>query len=67
MYLHQELTEKIIHCYYKVYNVLGYRFLEKVYENVMMIELRKNGLSCLKQEPIDVFMMKRKSEIILQI
>lgn len=54
MYLHQELTEKIIHCFYKVYNTLGYGFLEKVYENAMMIELKKNGIACLQQEPIKV-------------
>ncbi len=54
MYLHQELTEKIIHCFYKVYNTLGYGFLEKVYENAMMIELKKNGKACLQQEPIKV-------------
>lgn len=55
MYLHQDLTEKIIHCFYKVYNTLGYGFLEKVYENAMMIELRKNGLNALKQESITVY------------
>jgi len=29
--------------------------LEKVYENAMMIELAKMGLTCEKQVPIDVF------------
>jgi len=32
-YLLKELTEKIIKCFYKVYNTLGFGFLEKVYEN----------------------------------
>lgn len=36
-YLHQELTSKIISCFYKVYNALGFGFLEKVYENAMLI------------------------------
>ena len=27
------MTDKIINSFYKVYNVLGYGFLEKVYEN----------------------------------
>ncbi len=31
--LHQELTSKIIGAYYKVYNSLGYGFLEKVFSN----------------------------------
>ncbi len=31
---HKKLTEKIIKIFYRVYNRLGYGFLEKVYENV---------------------------------
>jgi len=31
---HEEITEKIIQAFYKVYNTLGYGFLEKVYLNV---------------------------------
>jgi hypothetical protein len=31
--LFSEITDKIINSFYKVYNVLGYGFLEKVYEN----------------------------------
>ena len=38
-----DLTDKIIRIFYKVYNTLGYGFLEKVYENSMIIELRKMG------------------------
>jgi len=30
--LYSEITDKIINSFYKVYNVLGYGFLEKVYE-----------------------------------
>ena len=53
-YLHQNLTEKIIRAYYNVYNELGYGFLEKVYENAFMIELKSLGLNCEKQKPISV-------------
>jgi GxxExxY protein len=53
-YLHQDLTEKIIRAYYNVYNELGYGFLEKVYENALLIELKSLGLSCEKQKPISV-------------
>ncbi len=35
---YKELTEKIIGTFYKVYNNLGYGFLEKVYENAMMLD-----------------------------
>lgn len=54
-YLHQEITNKIISAFYTVYNVLGYGFLEKVYENSLEIELKKIGLKVEKQFPIDVF------------
>lgn len=54
-YLHQELTSKIISCFYKVYNTLGFGFLEKVYENAMLIELNESGLTTERQKPISVF------------
>ena len=37
------ITEKIIGCVHHVSNTLGSGFLEKVYENALAIELRKNG------------------------
>jgi GxxExxY protein len=40
----KELTEKIIGIFYKVYNALGYGFLERVYENAMIIELEREGV-----------------------
>ena len=59
--LHEEITEKIIKSYFKVYNTLGYGFLEKVYENALAIELRKNGLEVICQYPISVLY---ESEIV---
>lgn len=53
--LHQELTNIIIRSFYTVYNTLGYGFLEKVYENALLIELQKEGLRATKQQPIKVF------------
>jgi len=50
----KELTERIIKIFYKVYNTLGYGFLEKIYENAMMIEFRKAVIGALSQEPIKV-------------
>lgn len=55
MLLHQEITDVIIKCFYKVYNELGYGFLEKVYENALLIELREHGLSADKQIPVTVY------------
>jgi len=34
---------------------LGYGFLEKVYENAMLIELKKSGLNAQSQQKINVF------------
>lgn len=53
--LHKELTDKIIQAFYKVYNALGYGFLEKVYENALMIELLALELCVEQQRPIKVF------------
>ena len=51
---YRELTEKIIKIFYKVYNRLGYGFLEKIYENAMMIELKKGNINAISQFPIQV-------------
>ncbi len=53
-YLHSEITEQILKAYFKVYNKLGYGFLEKVYENAMMIELQRLDLLCEKQKSLNV-------------
>ena len=37
--VNDEITEKIIACAFTVMNTLGAGFLEKVYENSMVIEL----------------------------
>ncbi|MFT5858178.1 MAG: GxxExxY protein [Flavobacteriaceae bacterium] len=54
-YKHAEMTEQVIKAFYKVYNVLGYGFLEKVYENALCIELKKLGFDVEKQQPIEVY------------
>ena len=51
---YKELTEKIIRIFYRVYNTLGYGFLEKIYENAMMIEFRREGIPAAAQTPIKV-------------
>ena len=54
-FLHSETTDLILKAFYKVYNTLGYGFLEKVYENALLIELKKMGLNATKQVPIKVY------------
>ena len=49
------LTERIISAAMKVHNTLGPGFLEKVYENALVIELRNMGLFVEQQKPIPVF------------
>ena len=54
-YKHSDITELVIRAFYNVYNKLGYGFLEKVYENSLLIECKKLGLNCHVQTPIEVF------------
>ena len=51
-YKHGNITGKIIKAFYTVYNQLGYGFSEKVYENAMVIELKRMGLNVQQQPPI---------------
>jgi GxxExxY protein len=60
-YLHKELTSKIIEAFYKVYNSLGFGFLEKVYENALKYELELMQLKVDKQKPIDVYYKEIKA------
>lgn len=53
--LHEELSNIIIGAFYAVYNELGHGFLEKVYENSLLIELRKRGVRAEQQKRIEVF------------
>lgn len=50
-----ELTEMIIGCAYRVHNVLGPGFLEKVYENALRLELEEAGLMVRQQALILVY------------
>ena len=59
-YLHKDITDKIIRAFYNVYNALGFGFLEKVYENAMIIELCALNVNCEKQKPIDVYYKGKK-------
>jgi GxxExxY protein len=53
--LHEGLTDRIICAFYNVYNILGYGFLEKVYENALTLELQKSGMQVGQQEGVKVF------------
>ena len=50
--LHEEITSQIIKTFYKVNNTLGFGFIEKVYENAMLLELTKMRLKVERQKNI---------------
>ncbi len=49
-----QLTERVIGCAYQVSNILGSGFLERVYENSLVLELRKLGFGIAQQHSIQV-------------
>jgi len=51
----EHITGQVLNAFYKVYNVLGYGFLEKVYESALVIELENFGLNISRQRPITVY------------
>ncbi|HWI54804.1 MAG TPA: GxxExxY protein, partial [Desulfobacteria bacterium] len=50
--IHKELTSQIIAAAYEVGNQLGVGFLEKVYENAMIVELELRGLKVETQRQV---------------
>jgi GxxExxY protein len=52
--MRDEVTEGVIGAFYEVYNVLGYGFLEKVYEMALALEFSRRGLKFSRQVPIEV-------------
>lgn len=50
----EKVTEAIIGAAFEVHNVLGYGFLEKVYQNAMQVELIQRGHRCQTESPIKV-------------
>ena len=52
---HEELTHKIIGCAYKVYNKLGFGFLEIIYRKAISIELTRAGLKVEEEKPLTVY------------
>lgn len=50
-----DLTHTVIGCAYKVHNVLGFGFLERVYENALRIELEKLDMRVMQQQELNVW------------
>lgn len=54
-FLYKGETDRIIGAFYKVYRVLGYGFLERVYQNALFLKLLSLGFDCKAQYPINVY------------
>ena len=53
--LHHDLTQVIIGIYQNVYTELGHGFLERIYQQAMVIALKDAGLSVVERMPFPVF------------
>ena len=51
---HEKITGEIIGAAYEVYRVLGYGFLESVYQRAMQVELIRRGLNAEREHKIPV-------------
>jgi GxxExxY protein len=55
VFLHGEVTEQVLGAAFEVWKILGYGFLEKVYENALVVELKLRGAAVDQQHDIDVY------------
>ena len=53
-YKHSDITKEIIGAAYEVHNTLGSGFLEKVYQNALMVELKLRKIGAEAEKPITV-------------
>jgi GxxExxY protein len=70
-FLYKDITEKIIKCFYNIYDELGSGFLESVYEKALMIELEEIGLKADSQKSLNVYFKDQlvgefKTDIIVE-
>ncbi len=54
IYPEAELATQILKCAFSFHNSLGAGFLEKVYANALVLELRAQGHSCVQETPLQV-------------
>ncbi len=51
----EELIRAVIQCIYNVRGVLAPGFMENVYQNALLIELKENGLKACQEVPVNVY------------
>ncbi len=54
-YKYSDITQKIIGCAMKVHNTLGSGFQEVIYQRALAIEMRKQGLSFVREMEMQIF------------
>jgi len=52
--LYPELSYEIVGALFEVHSTLGCGFLEKVYENALICELKRRGITCNQQVALQV-------------
>jgi GxxExxY protein len=57
--VHKDLSYKIIELALAVHNELGCGFLEKVYENALMLLLEREKIPAKQQAPADVYFQEK--------
>jgi GxxExxY protein len=50
-FLYKDITEQIIGAAFEVHRVLGYGFLERVYQRALQVELQNRGLTAALERP----------------
>ena len=53
--IEKALTERVIGSFFEVYGKLGFGFLESVYENALVVELRRAGVELVQQPPVEMY------------
>src|SRR5215813_8354936 len=58
--LEKAVTDKILRVFYRVYDYLGFGFLEAVYCNALAIEFAAEGIEFIREPRIDVYYKDNK-------
>ena len=70
-YLYENLTRRIIKCFYTVFDELGSGFLESIYEKSLLVEFKRVELKAASQTALsvnykDVVVGEYKADIIVE-
>ena len=58
--LHKDLVYRVISCFLRVYDRLGFGFLESVYRNALAFEFERAGIAFEREVAIEVWDLGRK-------